>query len=150
MVVEREGDILQSGADVICQQVNCMGVMGAGLAKQVRDKYPSVYIAYKEKCKKGSCLGDAQLCEIGERVIANLFGQEGYGRDKRYTDYDALKNALLQVNEVFGYGYPQRRIALPHGLGCGLAGGDWSVVRPMIEEIFGKSQCVCEIWKYSK
>lgn len=35
---------------VVCHQVNCMGVMGAGLAKQVRNRYPGVYRAYKELC----------------------------------------------------------------------------------------------------
>lgn len=36
------GDILKSKADIICQQVNCKGAMGAGLAKQIKEKYPKV------------------------------------------------------------------------------------------------------------
>ena len=36
------GDILRSDTDIIVQQVNCQGVMGAGLAKQIASQYPEV------------------------------------------------------------------------------------------------------------
>lgn len=41
MIKHIKGDIFQSGADVILHQVNCQGVMGSGVAKQVREKYPA-------------------------------------------------------------------------------------------------------------
>lgn len=38
MIIDKIGDILHTEADVICHQVNCKGVMGAGLAKQIRNQ----------------------------------------------------------------------------------------------------------------
>ena len=48
MISKFNGDILKSGAPVILHQVNCLGVMGVGLAKQIRNKHPSVYTRYKD------------------------------------------------------------------------------------------------------
>lgn len=62
-----------------------------------------------------------------------------YGRGKQHTDYDALRSGLKGVFESVVWttsslcGYS---IAIPYGIGCGLAGGEWRVVRPMIDEIF--------------
>lgn len=46
------GDIFQSDADVIVHQVNCQGVMGSGVARQVREKYPYVFQKYQELCSR--------------------------------------------------------------------------------------------------
>lgn len=142
MITEHIGNILNSGANIICQQVNCKGVMGAGLAKEIRDKYPVVYTKYKERCALGNCLGSLILVNVEKDVcICCLFGQDGYGRDRQYTDYTALRSSLSAVaNNTVGI-----RIAVPYGLGCGLAGGNWSVVRSMLEEVFNNS--TCEIWR---
>lgn len=136
-----EGNILDTKEDVICHQVNCMGVMGSGLAKQIRNKYPEVYPSYIKYCKgckdndPKNLLGEVQTipCSDG-KIIANLFGQYRYGRDKQYTDYNALKTSLegiLQVAKMFN-----DTIAIPYNLGCGLAGGDWNIVYKIIEEVF--------------
>lgn len=45
------GDILDITEGIICQQVNCMGVMGSGLAKQIKYKYPRVYYEYSNYLK---------------------------------------------------------------------------------------------------
>lgn len=50
MIKHIKCDIFKSGADIICHQVNCQGVMGSGIAKQVREKYPVVYRDYKRMC----------------------------------------------------------------------------------------------------
>ena len=47
-----DGDIFDSNADAIVHQVNCQGVMGAGVARQVRDKYPNVYVEYRALCDR--------------------------------------------------------------------------------------------------
>ena len=54
MIKHIKCDIFESGADVILHQVNCQGVMGSGIAKQVREKYPEVYQHYVSECKKYS------------------------------------------------------------------------------------------------
>ncbi len=129
-----------------------MGVMGSGLVKQIRNKYPIVYEEYinlinwaKEEYKRGysktdSLLGSIQFVNCpDEKVIANLFGQEGYGRNKQYTDYDALKKSLNSLYESVTWECNTlvgKSIAIPYGIGCGLAGGKWEEVYKIIEQVF--------------
>jgi O-acetyl-ADP-ribose deacetylase (regulator of RNase III) len=157
MIVYKNGDILTSTADVICHQVNCKGVMGAGLAKQIRDKYPDVYKHYKWHCKtfeqgvfESSLLGNIILdfgkeIDNGKQIIASLFAQDSYGREKkRYTDYEALRKSLKALAAFLGS--HASTVAIPYQMGCGLGGGDWEVVFSIIEEEL--SIHTVEIWKY--
>jgi O-acetyl-ADP-ribose deacetylase (regulator of RNase III) len=142
MIKEVKGNILEAPEDVICHQVNCMGVMGGGLALQIKNKYPEVYPAYKAYCKgckdsnPKNLLGEVQTVPVYDgKIIANLFGQFDYGRDKLYTDYEALKESLEGILNIATL-YSSDSIALPYKLGCGLAGGDWNIVYNIIEEVF--------------
>ena len=82
--------------------------MGAGLAKQIRTMFPQVYEMYQRNCtqvaNRQDLLGKVLFCPIRyngcEWLIANLFAQYGFGRDKCYTDYDALRKALTVVRTV--------------------------------------------------
>ena len=78
MITHIKCDIFESGADIICHQVNCQGVMGSGIAKQVREKYPWVYAYYKDLCNEHefNVLGAIQEVYINEtQEIVNIFGQ---------------------------------------------------------------------------
>lgn len=144
------GDILTSNSNeksvIVCHQVNMKGVMGAGLAKQIRNKFPDVYNVYKKKCKSGFVeLGDVQFVSILEDagyIVANIFGQDGYGRDKIYTDYTALKRAFATVAS----GFHDSVIRIPYRMGCGLAGGNWDVVLKIIQEELADKGVKVEIW----
>lgn len=147
MIKHIKCDIFESGADAILHQVNCQGVMGSGVAKQVREKYPNAFNGYKKLCdayiKKSQLLGTAQYIEIGEdKYIVNLFAQEYFGYDgKCYTDYEALKRALKNVNRYL----TNKTIAIPYLMGCHRGGGNWDVVSKMIEEVFDKNDVlICE------
>lgn len=137
------GNIFDCDADVLLHQVNCRGVMGGGVAKQVKQKYPSVFKWYKLWCDEYKdvaerlgyqpLLGKIQVCEKNNErpyAIINLFAQDGYGRDKCYTDYDALRRCLRQVNNEFR----GKDIAIPYKMSCDRGGGDWDVVLKIIEE----------------
>lgn len=146
MITYHNGDILESDADVICHQVNCKGVMGAGLAKQIREAWPCVYEEYKDFCDIGDAeLGTIQICRIGGRAVVNMFAQDGYGTDRQYTDYNALRICLSNVRDIF----KDYVIAIPHGIGCGLGGGDWNIVNTIIEEVFGgpEHRANIQIWR---
>ena len=139
MIKHIKGDIFESGADVILHQVNCQGVMGSGVAKQVREKYPSVYKSYKEFCDRyepGDLLGVALPGQADEStIIINIFAQDKFGYDGRcYTDYGALRRGLETVRDcMIDKG---DKIAIPYLMGCHRGGGDWAVVSKMIEEVF--------------
>lgn len=155
MIKHIKCDIFESGADVICHQVNCQGVMGSGIAKQVREKYPKVYEEYKKICDKYKNRSHALLGLIQPvgtvaeyntqfRGIANLFAQEYFGYDgKCYTDYDALRQCLEAVNRCTPNGCT---VAIPYLMGCHRGGGDWNIVYKMIEEAFGNGVdvLICE------
>jgi O-acetyl-ADP-ribose deacetylase (regulator of RNase III) len=135
MVYFKHGNILNAEELIICQQVNCLGVMGAGLAKQLRDRYPRMYQRYAQLCENHGnqpdfLLGLVQYTREEDHVIANLFAQLNYGRSKQQTNYDALRKALYSVSCC------EQSIAIPYCIGCGLAGGDWDIVLQMIKEIF--------------
>ena len=147
MIKHIKCDIFESGADVILHQVNCQGVMGSGIAKQVREKYPTVYEAYKDLCSQDepkNLLGIAQRVVINENTsIVNVFAQENYGYDgKQYTDYNALR-AAFEIVKVFAK--KNDIIAIPYLMGCYRGGGDWNVVYQMIEDIFNRNDVlICE------
>ena len=151
-IIYKIGNLLDAQTDVIAHQVNCQGVMGAGLAKQIRDKYPQVYREYQEECMfeyAVNLLGSCQLIKIDDsKWIANLFGQDGYGRDKRYTDYEAIYKALNNLAvQMLDNG--MNSVAIPYNMSCGLAGGDWNIILAMLESptVFGNTNITIEIWQ---
>lgn len=130
------GDIFSSQASIIAHGVNAQGRMNAGIAKQIRQRFPQAYADYMTKFKTtGWSLGDTQLVMVGEspRFIANCCTQEFYGRDGfHYCDYDAIENCLATL-----FRFASREgcsIAMPR-LGCGLGGGDWNIVFDIIKKV---------------
>lgn len=131
-------DILLATENIIVQQVNCQGVMNSGLAKQLRNKYDGLYEGYKTWCKMetspSKLLGTVFFFYVSpHKVIANVFGQLYYGRKLgvQYTDYDALGKGMVLVGERAR----QRNFttAIPYGMGAGLGGGDWGIIRGIME-----------------
>lgn len=143
MITIVNGNILDATETLIGHQVNCMGVMGAGLAKQIKDKYPKAYHDYKSfvdrQDDKYSLLGKIHASFVAkDRYIVHMFGQYGYGRNKVQTDYKALEQSLhtlCDISKQF-----KRVVALPYGIGCGLAGGEWEIVHHMIDTAFKRHE----------
>ena len=139
MIFYVKGNLLGSSCDYICHQVNCQGVMGAGLAAQIRTHWPNVYEEYKTLCEefiwnKTSPLGMILISETKDTAtkIVSMFGQDGYGRKGRYTSYDAFWSCLGALRNALK---PGETVAFPKGIGCGLGGANWEVIRTMIEEV---------------
>lgn len=145
-----EGNILtpptRNEVTIICHQVNCRAVMGAGLARQIRDKWPIVFDEYAKVCNPKK-LGDFQVVQVAPQLyVANLFGQSSFGRDKRQTNYAALGAALFGAMKE----HPDATFRVPYGLGCGLAGGNWATVMNLIEEAATAWDVNVEIWVLPK
>ena len=157
MILYKQGNILspveEDKITIICHQVNCKGIMGAGLAKQIRSRWPEVYNRYRHFCYdrlSGGILGHCQLVKADSCTwVANLFGQLSYGTDKKQTDYDALERALntLRLQIVQNKQFSDVTVRIPYNMGCGLAGGNWNVVNSIITNIFNDSPIKVEIWK---
>lgn len=155
MIEYVNGNLLDVKEGIICQQVNCRGVMGAGLAKQLKDKYPQIYTEYQEYiynmmryqhltdyAKLKGCVNVVFLQK--NLICTNIFGQDAYGRDGIYTDYNALKKGLTYIRDIVQPAY-ELPVYLPYGIGCGLAGGSWTVVKQIIEDVFNNSDIKCTV-----
>lgn len=140
MLIHVMNDIFdgQPNKCIMVQQVNTQGVMGSGLAKAIRNKYPMVYEHYRTEYElELLTLGYTSYIEVEpDKFVANICGQEFYGRDgKRYTDYEALRSGLEDVKMMAQA--LNVDVVIPYKIGCGLGGGDWNgVVLPMVEDIF--------------
>ena len=134
------GDLLNAKESIIGHQVNCQGVMGSGIAKVLRERYNTLYPSYKPYCDQhqspDKLLGKCHIVKEGSTHIANLFGQLDYGRQKGrvYTNYEALRTSLTTLREYAVQNHLS--VALPYGIGCGLANGDWNVASEILEEVF--------------
>jgi O-acetyl-ADP-ribose deacetylase (regulator of RNase III) len=133
------GDLLDAKEDIIAHQVNSMRKMNSGVAKQIRNKYPSAYTDYMnmtENKKPHELLGKLIISNAGgNKYVAHLFGQLNYGYDgKRYTSYDALYDSLKQLKEQAKKA--NKTVAIPKLLGSDRGGADWDIVYKMIEKIF--------------
>lgn len=139
-IILETGDILEkTHYNLIVQQVNCQGVMGAGLAKQIVDKYPIVldqFNKFNSQVPNYQRLGNILITPIGKKSIVNFFSQFEYGRDKKivYTNYYAFKDCLNKLNEFLYNSKLNLNIAFPYKIGCGLGNGNWDTIFTMIEE----------------
>ena len=154
MIKEVNGNLLTyPGIQVVGHQTNCLGVMGAGIAKQIKARWPEVFKEYCDYCKsqsdKHNLLGAIQVLKTDDgKYIANLFGEYSFcesvapyeeGGKPRHTDYDALKECLhrlhtwMVLNDI-------KTVGIPDLIGCGLAGGSKTIVRQLIEDEFGDDE----------
>lgn len=118
---------------------NAQGVMGSGIAGQIRLRYPQAFEDYYDVWKKRRALdlGDVIFTDVDMGAgfhIANAITQLNFGHDgSKYVSYKAVYEAMKTVaREAAERGlsvhYPQ--------IGAGLAGGDWSVIQTCIDSAF--------------
>lgn len=157
IIIYKDGDLLTSDCEIIAHQTNCLGVMGAGIAFQIRKKWPEVNKAYVALCKSvpspEELLGAMQPCptldtESKIKYVANLFGQNGVSTSERATSYDGIYDALCNL-KAFALQSGIKSIGFPYKMSCGLGGGDWTIIETMINRVFEDSDIYIEIWKYN-
>lgn len=125
--------------DILVHGCNCFHTMGAGIAKQIKEKY---YIAYEADLQtiKGdkNKLGTYSFVQINNtQFIINAYTQyHFYG--KRPIDYDALRNVFKLIDSNF----KNKRIGIPK-IGAGLAKGDWNIIQKIIEEEVNNNTILC-------
>lgn len=136
-IKEVEGDLIslfQKGEfDVIVHGCNCQNVMGAGIAKSLADIYPELVKVdnlYQIPVGDIHRLGNYSKLRVGDnpvtcQYIVNAYTQFNPGKD---LDYNALELVLKKIN----FQFKPERIGLPL-IGCGLAGGNWNVVKKIIQ-----------------
>ena len=154
MISEITGDLLDAKSGIICHQTNYHGVMGAGVARAIANKIltASQHNAYVNYCWQygRTAVGTVQfLGNAPGLVVANLFSQDEskpqIGGRYDITDYEAMLTCLLRVKEFAEVN--NMAVHIPHGMGCGIAGGDWNYVRRLIYGVFENSSVTVFIVK---
>lgn len=128
----RTGDILQADVEALVNTVNCIGIMGRGIALQFKNAYPENFKAYEAACAREEVQpGRMFVFETGQltpKYIINFPTKRHWRGKSRMEDIEAGLKALVEEIRTRRI----RSIALPP-LGSGLGGLDWRDVRPRIE-----------------
>ena len=133
MIEYKTGDILAEDAEALVNTVNCVGVMGRGIALQFKNAFPENFEAYADACKRDE-LHPGRMFVFETRQLTSPqyiinFPTKRHWRGKsRIEDIEVGLKALADVIRET----PIRSIAIPP-LGSGLGGLDWKAVRPLIE-----------------
>lgn len=134
-------DLLTVDEGIIIHQVNCQGVIGSGVAKQIANKYPKVKEEYQRLCRElgdDRVFGKIQLVNIRDKLfIGNLFTQKYYGRTGKFTDENMLVQSIRYVCMKFS----GENVYAPYGIGCGLGGGNWDKIFEQTKEIKNLVYC---------
>lgn len=137
MIEYTEGDILQADAEALVNTVNCVGVMGRGIALQFKNAYPANFLQYKNACNRGDVVPGKMLIHqtgtlTNPKYIINFPTKRHWKGKSRIEDIesglDALVKDLKELNIT--------SIAVPP-LGSGLGGLPWARVRELILQKLG-------------
>jgi O-acetyl-ADP-ribose deacetylase (regulator of RNase III) len=138
MITWTQGNILDARADALVNTVNCVGVMGRGIALQFKTAYPENFRAYVAACAKGDVQpGRMFVVETGQlaapQFVINFPTKRHWRGKSRIEDIASGLTALAQ--EVRSRSI--KSIAIPP-LGSGLGGLDWRSVKPLIATAFAE------------
>lgn len=133
MIEFTKGDMLAADVDALVNTVNCVGIMGRGVALQFKNQFPANFKTYEAACRRGDVQpGRMFVFETGTltnpKFIINFPTKRHWRGKSRMEDIESGLKAL--VDEIRKRGI--KSIAIPP-LGSGLGGLNWSDVRPRIE-----------------
>lgn len=127
------GDLFESKADAIVNPINCVGVMGGGLALEFKNRYPEMFKVYVDLCKAGHLTPGTIY---GHRppsgpVVLN-FPTKDHWKDPSLIKYihEGLPELISTMRDM-----DLKSVAIP-ALGCGLGGLNWADVEPVIRKAF--------------
>jgi O-acetyl-ADP-ribose deacetylase (regulator of RNase III) len=134
MIELTSGNVLESNTEALVNTVNCVGVMGRGIAAQFKQKFPANFQAYSKACKAHQVRpGKMFIFKTGDLLgpayIVNFPTKDHWkGHSKMQFIDDGLDDLVAQVEQL-----GIKSISIPP-LGCGLGGLRWADVKPRIEQ----------------
>jgi O-acetyl-ADP-ribose deacetylase (regulator of RNase III) len=133
MIKYTSGDIIAADVEALVNTVNCVGIMGRGIALQFKNAFPQNFKEYVRACKNGETQPGHMLIHstgslANPRYVINFPTKRHWKGKSRMEDIDAGLTDLKSTVERLHI----RSIAIPP-LGSGLGGLDWLQVRPRIE-----------------
>ena len=141
--VYHKGDVIDAALsgeyDVFAHGCNCLNTMGAGVALQVKNRTPEMYIAdqnYEISSEDRLGLYSGVLINNGSTYGVNLYTQYHYDRtSKRNFNYgsiiSAISRVIYELEHFTGVYKPFVKVCLPR-IGAGLARGDWEIIEEML------------------
>jgi O-acetyl-ADP-ribose deacetylase (regulator of RNase III) len=138
MIEFKTGNVLKEQVEALVNTVNCVGVMGRGVALQFKKAYPDNFVSYRQACQKREvCPGKMLVFETGRltppRYIINFPTKRHWRGKSRLEDIESGLRALVLEIEKRNI----TSIALPP-LASGLGGRDWQKeIRPLVEIYLG-------------
>ncbi|MGL5402417.1 MAG: macro domain-containing protein [Acinetobacter sp.] len=135
------GDFFDYDADIRINTVNCVGVMGAGVALLFKKKYPEMFKQYKKDCdNKIISPGNPTVWEEGDMFdkktyIINFPTKIHWRND---SEYSYVEDGLKWLSEYLSK-HKNNTVTLP-ALGCGHGGLDWNIVKSLIEKYLANSE----------
>lgn len=139
MIEIRRGNLLTANAEALVNTVNCVGVMGKGIALQFKQTFPTNYKEYVKACKLNQVTpGKMFTVQVGgllanPKYIINFPTKRHWKGKSRIEDIKFGLDALIEEVKSLQI----QSIAVPP-LGCGNGGLNWNQVKPMIEEAFSQ------------
>lgn len=137
--INENDDLFGVQEGIVCQQVNCRNRMGAGLVKVIYEQFPIVKREYHKSFDDSSAselYGKYRIVPVTEGLsVANIYSQFDYGNSEKtgkvYTNGKKLVNAISLISKEF----PDQNLYIPVKIGCGLAGGDWDMIKQQIKDL---------------
>lgn len=127
-------NILDSDCEALVNPVNCVGVMGAGLALQFQQKWPTMAAAHAHACKMDIIrLGKMWVYPVVEGKKIINFPTKLHWRHR--SQFTWIVDGLQDLTSILDW-YEIQSIAIPP-LGCGLGGLDWPLVEQAIHNALG-------------
>lgn len=138
-----KGDIFASKAEALVNPVNCEGVMGKGLAKAFKDRWPLMFQTYQKQCRSGEIRVGQPACHIVDNLKIILFPTKDSWRNPSKIAY--IDQGLRSLKEKLK-AWSIQSLALP-ALGCGLGGLQWAEVKDLIVKWLGTESIDIEVYE---
>lgn len=143
-MIEKHGNLFDTTAKHIGHGVNVYGMMGAGIAKEFKSRFPRNFDRYHAACMKGSLTpGGILITHENDVYVHNIASQD---RPGRHAQYNWLVDGLIR-SASFAESSSERVVAIPE-IGCGIGGLDWDAVEEMIGLVEQLYKIDFEVWHY--
>ena len=137
-----KGNIFNSQMETIVNPVNCVGVMGKGLALEYKKRYPALFLSYKSACARKLIIPGRVYVSRQQDKKVLLFPTKDHWKDP--SKYEYIDSGL----SYFAKNYKDLNIqscAFPR-IGCGLGGLDWEKVKSLLEKHLGDLDIEIEVY----
>ncbi len=125
-----DGNILDDESDALVNPVNCVGVMGKGLAKQFKERFPDNFEAYQRYCASKALQPGGVHAFYNQATEQMIFNAATKGDWREHSNIQDITKVVLNLAHKIK-AHRITSIAIPQ-LGCGLGGLKWEYVRPLL------------------